>query len=159
MTRRLLLIVAAAVALVAWTSRPRTAKPLPRASRATKEAQTVAVQRDTLNAPSPDSVAVSGFEKPQRSGWESMFVTNHCARTMHGLALDITYSDMDGRMLHRASHTLGLDPPLPPGETRLVRIASFDRNGLFYYHKSPRAPRAAQATPFKVKVKVTYIVL
>ncbi len=126
---------------------PKTGKALPAALHTAKAAA------DTVFA--PDSVTVAGFEKPLRAVRESMFVTNRTGRDIAGLAVDIVYLDMQGRMLHKATHRI--DVSIPAGETRRVEITSFDRQGLFYYHLSPLPQRATRATPFKVNVSVKYV--
>lgn len=110
---------------------------------------------DTIYAPSRDSIAVAGFEKPLRSAYESMYITNKTASKVDGMGIEITYSDTEGRMLHRVSHDISAE--IPSGETRLIEVKSFDRNGLYYYRLSPVPPRAKHATPFDVTIKVTYI--
>lgn len=111
---------------------------------------------DTVTAPSPDSIAVSGFEKTLRSSRESMYISNLTADSLAGLGIEITYMDMDRRMLHKSVHDLA--EAIPAGETRLVDVPSFDRQALYYYHLSPLPPRARHATPFRASVRVIYVV-
>lgn len=147
--RALTAILLAAATVAAWS-----AKPLPRRHRTpVRQTETVA---DTVF--SPDGIAVSGFEKPLRSDRESMFVTNRGADTIRGIGLEIEYTDMRGRMLHRARHNINPELAIAPGQTQMVYVASFDRHRLFYYYMTARPSRAAQATPFKAKVNVRYIV-
>lgn len=110
---------------------------------------------DTVNIADTDSVTVSGFEKAQKASRESMMLTNNTAREFSSLRLEITYTDMKGRMLHKAIHDVA--EAIPPGETRIVSVPSFDRQNLFYYHLSPMQARATQATPYDVKVRVLHI--
>lgn len=110
---------------------------------------------DTLRGPECRALQVSGFDKPLRAVRESMFVTNTSADSVAGFGIEITYSDMRGRQLHKASHDVSTE--IPAGETRRVEVRSFDRSGLFHYRLSPAGRRAAQATPFDVRVRVTYI--
>ena len=123
---------------------------------AAKRTQTRAVQPtiqyDTITAPPADSIALSGFEKPLRSVRESLFVTNHTCRPLTGVILEVSYFDMHGNLLHRATREASVT--LPAGETRRIELPSFDRQQLFYYHQSPLPRGAVQATPFDVKVRV-----
>lgn len=112
---------------------------------------------DTIWAPPRDSVAVAGFEKTLRSTRESMYVTNYTSGPVEGIGIEITYTDMNDRMLHKASHHVG--DGIPWGETRMIEVPSFDRQGLYYYHRSPVPQRTSQATPFKVRVAVLYILI
>lgn len=131
-------------------------RPTPRTvRRAAPVSATVGLPRDTVAFPAADSVSVAGFEKPLRAMKETMFVTNNSAEPIADVGLDIVYTDIKGRMLHRAAHFLEVS--IPPGETRRVEIPSFDSSGLFYYRLSPVPARATNATPFDVKVTVTFI--
>lgn len=114
------------------------------------------VTYDTVMAPAADSVVVSGFSKPLRATRETMFVTNHTAMPMCGLAVEIEYLDMRGRQLHKAVHELS--EAIPPGETRMVRVPTFDSASEFYYHLSAVPARATHATPFEVKITVKYTI-
>lgn len=144
-------LAAACDAAARWRRPVRPDAPAARASKKTPSAP----EHDTVDVDS-GLITVAGFEKTLRSSRESMFVTNHSALPVTALQLDITYKDMSGRMLHRQSQWVSAD--IPPGETRMVAIASFDRQNLFYYHLSPLPPRATRATPFKVWVEVPRII-
>ncbi len=113
------------------------------------------VVSDTVRGTTADSVVVAGFEKAQKSSRESMMVTNGTGSAFSSVCLEITYKDMQGRMLHKAVHDVA--EIIPAGETRMVSVPSFDRQNLFYYRLSPMQPRARQATPFDVEVKVIYV--
>ncbi|MCM1032755.1 MAG: hypothetical protein NC405_03265 [Odoribacter sp.] len=110
---------------------------------------------DSVILPAPDSVAVAGFEKSLKSTREMMFVTNNTVRRINSLGFEITYTDIDGHMLHKVIHELDTD--IPPGETRRIDVRSFDSGGIYYYKLSPPGPRTLRATPFDVRVKVLYI--
>lgn len=144
------------VALTAFSALGRRyAKPgAPKARRTPAEAVAEAARLDTV-APAPADMAVAGFEKTLAATRESMFVTNLTARPVEALGLRITYTDMAGAMLHTAVHDV--EACIPPGETRMVSVPSFDRQKVFYYHLSPAPARARAATPFQVTVAVTYI--
>ncbi|MDE7427313.1 MAG: hypothetical protein K2M79_05890 [Muribaculaceae bacterium] len=111
-------------------------------------------EADTVQCliPAAGELVVSGFDKLLNARKESFFITNTGSECVHEVTITVTYLDTDGRMLHKAQHSLTLD--LPVGETRRVQIPSFDTQGVFYYYLSdvPRTRRAA--TPFKVKITV-----
>ena len=109
---------------------------------------------DTVWAPPADSVRVAGFDKALRSRVESVYISNLTDGSISEFALEITYRDMKGRELHKAVHTIQID--LPSGETRKVDFPTFDTQGIYYYHLTPR-PARASAVPFKVTAKVRYI--
>lgn len=158
-TRIILLLVA--LALTAVHAMPRKGKKPDPARKSRTTAVTAApatdIACDTIAFPGTDSIVVAGFEKTLRATKESMIVTNNTSREITAIGLDITYLDMKGRMLHRTTRSIQLPEGLPPGESRMVSIPSFDRQGLFYYHHSPKPRRATQATPFRVAVTVSHI--
>ncbi len=160
MNARILLLLAALALTVAHAAPRKGKKPDPaRKTRTTAKAAASAttIDCDTIAFPGPDSVEVAGFEKTLRATKESMIVTNNTSHEITAIGLDITYLDMKGRMLHRTTRSIQLPEGLPPGESRMVSIPAFDRQGLFYYHLSPKPRRATQATPFRVAVTVSYI--
>lgn len=153
--RRALPILAAFCVLAA--SGQQLTRRLPaqaRRSAATPAPATLPVC-DTVRGDECRALQVSGFEKPLRAMRESMFVTNTSPDTVTGFGIEITYTDTRGRQLHKAAHDVAEE--IPAGETRRVEVRSFDRSGLFHYRLSPAPRRAAQATPFDVRVRVTYI--
>lgn len=153
-------VTAAVISMAAFGGTPFTkpARPgrAPGTERMSKAAKRVSPY-DTVRTPAADSIVVAGFEKTLRSNRESMYVSNRTSSPIEGLGIDITYLDMKGRMLHRSSHDIS--ETVPAGETRLVDLLSFDRQGLYYYHLSPVPSRASRATPFQVKVAVSYILI
>lgn len=112
---------------------------------------------DTIMLPPADSITVADYEKTLRSNTESMIISNHTSDDITAVGLDIQYLDMKGRMLHRCTQKVNIPDGIPQGESRMVSVPSFDRQGLFYYHLSPKPKRATRATPFKVAVTVSYI--
>lgn len=157
--RRLLLILAILAALTpaaVEAGKPHHPSP-PRAGRKAvpRTTRPPVIVYDTVSGCATDSVTVSGFEKAQKASRESMMITNGCSRACSATGIEITYKDMQGRMLHKAVREVA--EVIPPGETRMVSVPSFDRQNLFYYHLSPRQARAAQATPFDVEVRVIYL--
>lgn len=98
-----------------------------------------------------DSITFAGFDKPLQSTRETFFVTNNTPIPIAWIALDITYLDMDGRMLHRREVRIDID--LPQGETRLASVKSFDLQKSLYYHRSHTSKRST-AIPFTVEIAV-----
>lgn len=156
--RRLILVVAAMTVLL-YVEAGKPHHPSPgRAERSRTARRTQlepVVVYDTVYAGVADSVSVSGFEKAQTATRESMMISNNGSADLVAVGIDISYLDMQGRMLHKASHHVA--EIIPAAETRMVNVPSFDRQNLFYYHLSPMSRRAAQATPFDVKVEVKYV--
>jgi hypothetical protein len=97
-----------------------------------------------------DVISFAGFDKPASSRRETFHVVNGSDLHITALRLRITYSDLQGRMLHRRELTLPID--IPQGETRMADIATFDRQNTLYYHKS-RPPRKG-GMPFGVEISL-----
>lgn len=96
-----------------------------------------------------------GFDKTVTGNMESFFISNGLDKTISGIEIVITYTDLKGRQLHKRS--VSLDCDLPSGETKRFDIKSWDTQKSFYFHKSVRPKR--QATPFDVRIElisVTY---
>ncbi|MBD5422668.1 MAG: hypothetical protein HDR49_06550 [Bacteroides sp.] len=110
------------------------------------------IAADTISLDADSSMlTVAGFDKPLRSGVETMFVTNHTGRQIDGVTFTIDYFDLSGRKLH--SRTLTVRATIPAGETRQVSFRTWDRQQSFYYRLSSK-PRRADGTPFEVAVKI-----
>ena len=90
-----------------------------------------------------------GFDKTVTSSIESFFISNGLQDTLTGLEVEITYSDMKGRQLHKRS--VHVDCDIPAGETKRIDIKSWDTQKSFYFHKSIKPKR--QATPFDVTLR------
>lgn len=110
---------------------------------------------DTLRNPSPIVFTVSGYDKPLRTSRETFLVTNDSPRDMKRLALSIVYTDMKGRQLHQRTDTIDAD--VPAGETRMLKISTWDTQHSFYYHRGQR-PRTANVTPYDVKFNIDFII-
>ncbi len=106
---------------------------------------------DTVRNVGRDDLRLSGYDKTLNSRVESLFVSNRLDRDITEIELRITYSDLKGRMLHKAVRRIRAI--VPAGETRRVEFPSWDRQNTFYYHKG-RAPRTRNVTPFKVTCEV-----
>lgn len=111
------------------------------------EADTPVAIADTLLLDS-GMVVISGYEKELRSTVESFFITNKGPKDLNNITLTITYMDMAGRKLHERTEDISV--PLPAGDTRMVRIPSWDRQKVWYYYLSNRPRTRSQATPFRV---------
>lgn len=97
-----------------------------------------------------------GFDKTATSNVESFFITNFLDSTIARMTVEITYSDMQDRQLHKQSAEI--ECAIPSGETRRTDIKTWDTQKAFYYHRSAKPRR--QATPFEVSIElksVTFI--
>lgn len=106
----------------------------------------------------PDSgvITVSGFAKPLGSRHESMYLTNRGSRHVRAVRLTLDYRDLSGRQLHNRSDSVGAD--LPAGQTRHVRLQSFDREGTCCYLHSVNPRSRSRQTVFTVTVRVDSVV-
>ncbi len=109
---------------------------------------------NTLEAP---AVSIKGYDKPLRSRRETFFASNNGKREICALAYTIRYYDTQDRLLHSASHNTSCI--IPAGETRQLSIRSWDIQNAFYYRLSTVPERAAQATPYNVKISVDTVFL
>lgn len=143
----------------------RTKHSIPKAYTAASSAET-SEQSDTKTVSmASDSIVFCdsirplirfyGFDKTVTGNKESFFVSNSLDREIIGMEIDITYTDMKGRQLHK--RTVHLDSKLPTGETRRYDISSWDTQKSFYFHRSVKPRR--QATPFDVKLELISVTL
>lgn len=111
--------------------------------------------RDTVRT-HLDSIAFSGYDKPNQAVREAFFVTNRHpdSITLSELCVTFTYFDMQGRMLHEAAHTVKCQ--IPPGATRRLEVPSWDRTNAFHYFLSPAPPRR-QSSPYRVSSTLLYV--
>ncbi len=103
-------------------------------------------ETDTIAADRLHAIVLSGYDKPINATRETFFVTNSTDSTLVALTVTLTYHDMTGRLLHKATHTINCH--IPAGETRAVPVPTWDRQHSFYYHKAA-APRR-RSTPYSV---------
>ena len=99
---------------------------------------------DTIPSPAPETVRLSGYDKPLGSRVESLFVSNRLDRDIIALEITLTYRDLQGRTLHEA--------------TRRIQFPSWDTQNSFYYRHS-RRPRTANVTPYDVTCTVRSCIL
>ena len=114
-------------------------------------------QAELMTAGSPDSLSISGYDKPLRSTRETFFLTNRHGSPLHAIKLHITYYTMGGEMLH--SRDITIDTPIPPGETRQISTSSWDRQKAYYYIGTRVTPRSAKAIPYYPKIDIGSVLL
>lgn len=110
---------------------------------------------DTVRLPDKGMIELSGYDKPLRTSRETMLVTNLSDRGLHSMAITINYVDMQNRQLHTRTDTINAD--VPAGETRMVKVATWDTQHSYYYHAGQQ-PRTSYVTPYDVRVKVEFAV-
>lgn len=157
-THKLLVtLILAAIGTAATTAQNmrRSTPSKPRRTASHPKPQQIVVEYDTVASPAVDSIAIADFEKPLRSMRESMTVHNHTSRQIVDVELDMVYTDMNRRMIHRARHTV--NAMIPAGESRRIDVPTFDSSASFYYRKSNKPRYTNHATPFDVDVTVIYI--
>lgn len=96
-----------------------------------------------------------GFDKTVTSNLESFFITNSLESAIDGLDVEIIYSDMKGRLLHKRS--VHVDCHIPASETKRTDIKSWDFQKSFYFHQSVKPKR--QATPFDVRLRLLSVTI
>ncbi len=101
-------------------------------------------------------IAVAGYDKPLRSRFETVFITNQTSRFLEKAELTLRYTDMQGRQLHEVTRWIRCD--IPSGETRMVTFTSWDRQFSFYYHLT-RPPRTPSVTPYDVSCTPRRLIL
>lgn len=138
------------ILLAAFTAYPRKQRTGP--GRISPIPTAPAMCIDTIAADSA-SLRLSGYDKPNQAAFETFFVTNLTSDStnLDGFVVTLTYFDSQGRQLHRRTEPVNVD--LPAGETRSVRIATWDVNRAFHYYRSP-APVRRPSTPYSVKAQV-----
>lgn len=99
---------------------------------------------------SPDSITIADYDKPLRSNYETIFVTNRHQRKLVQITINIDYIDMNGSQLHSRSVTVECD--ITPGTTRQLQMRAWDRQKAFYHHTTRSKPRSPHARPYKVVV-------
>lgn len=154
-TMRIFLLSGLLVAMLCGSVQPqaygrkKVVTTRPRLERLAVAPDSLRAQVDSAAMAALDSLRLSGYDKPLRSRSESLFVTNGASRRLTRLALTIAYYDMEGRELHKVEIEKGVD--VPPGATRQVVFASWDKQLTFVYHRSERSSRGVK---YKVKAAV-----
>lgn len=147
MKRPILSLLTATVLLCAGISEAQPRHKTITTRRGLKVEQTIHAVKaeacDTLVGPDSAQVRLSGYDKPQRSTTESLFVSNLSERRLRRLSLTVTYTDMQGRQLHAARVSLPCD--IPAGETRRLYWRAWDRQQSMCYRLSVRSRQSRAA--------------
>ena len=101
---------------------------------------------DCNNGYKISQVGFYGYDKPQSSANETFMISNGTDRTMTGIALYIDYTDTEGSQITKKY--VKLSCRIPPGETRIAEIKSWDTQKSYYYINSQ--PSRHSGTPYKV---------
>lgn len=102
--------------------------------------------KDCNNGYNISQIEFTGYDKPQSSSTETFFITNHTDRTMSGVTLYIEYLDLEGRQLNKKF--LRLTCIIPPGETRIANIPSWDKQKQFHFINSDASKKGG--LPYRV---------
>lgn len=101
-----------------------------------------------------ERIRFSGFDKTPSSNKESFFITNSTDSTLHGMSVEIEYTDLNGRELHRRSMDIECD--IPSSDTRRVDIPTWDLQHAFRHYRCAATRRPT--TPFRVSVILQSVV-
>lgn len=93
-------------------------------------------------------IRFSGFDKTPSSNKESFFITNSTDSIMKGLTVEIEYTDLKERLLHKRS--VAIDCDIPPKDTRRVDVPTWDIQHAFRHYRC--SPTKRPTTPFRVKI-------
>lgn len=145
-----LLLVSLSLSARKQRTGPQQLHPVPAQS---ERVEPQPVPFDTVFSPSKSEIRFSGYDKPNRATRETFFVTNNLLDSVTIVEIEVTftYSDMQDRMLHRASQVIKCD--IPHGETRKLSVRSWDANNAFHYFRSTPPQRRA-SSPYKVSSAV-----
>lgn len=130
---------------------------LPAAAKLPKLQRTIDTKEvlDTI-AVAANQLILSGYDKPNGANKETFLVTNQMDSTITMLEVELTYEDMTGRMLHRRTEQVRC--LIPSGETRSLKIATWDPNHSYHYFRSA-APSRKASVPYRVSSKPLRVVL
>lgn len=98
-------------------------------------------------------IELSGYDKTTQSTKESFLLTNNSERNIAGMVIELTYIDLQGRMIHKRDETVKYN--VPPGETRMISIRTFDEQKTLYYKNS--TPPRSGGMPYSVDIKINSI--
>lgn len=150
-TALILSVIAVTLTAMAASKRQSTSRGHVKAA-VEAPAPTAEVAVDTLSATDP-GISIVGYDKPANATRETFFIVNNTDHTVTGITVTFTYTDMQGRRLHQATHTVECE--VPPGDTRNAAVPSWDRQRSFHYHLSAK-PRKA-STPYNVTHRIDRI--
>lgn len=94
-------------------------------------------------------ITVQGYDKPLRSRYETMFVTNHTDSTVTAVRMRLQYISMDGDTIHEAVRVVKCQ--MPPKATRRITLSSWDKQLTLYYHLTAK-PSRLKGTPYKINI-------
>lgn len=94
-------------------------------------------------------IAIGKYDKPLRSRFESVFITNRTDSTVTALSLQLTYTSMQGDTIHQAVRLFNYR--LPPRSTRRLTFSSWDKQQTLYYHLTDK-PSKLRGTPYNVSI-------
>ena len=153
----LLLCVATALAVCASPRKQTTARSGLKTAPTTSIPNTGSNSSTATDTIVPDTacITIAGYDKPANATKETFFVVNNTDRTITGLTITLNYTDMQGRQLHQATHTISCS--IPPRQTRMTAVPSWDRQPSFHYHLGA-TPRK-QSTPYDVSCSISQAIL
>lgn len=140
----ILMLTLAASCLIVSADTKTTRRNLKAATAATAAVDT------SLMTEATDSLSISGYDKPLRSTQETLFVTNRCRSAINMVSITITYTSVNGEMLHRRN--VNLPCSIPAGETRQLAFRSWDRQQAYYHHATRVIPRSQKAIPYRTEI-------
>lgn len=150
-------ILVSAVSIMADnTLRGNKLKAMPEALNPAMAGKITPIVTDTLREPENTVISLSGYDKPLRTSRETFLVTNNGEKDMLSMAVTIDYMDMEGRQLHQRTDTI--DARVPAGETRMLRLSTWDSQHSYYYHLGQK-PRTSNVTPYRVKARVEFVTI
>ena len=97
-----------------------------------------------------ESIRFTGYDKNVGSSKETFHVVNGSHQDLTGMTIELTYKDMQGRMLH--SRKLTVKCEIPKEETRKIDISSWDTQKSFYYFLSNEPQKVA--SPYQVEIRL-----
>lgn len=151
----LLAILTATIAMDA-TAQRTTRKNLNKRTVIVQTKEQAGVRNDTILKPDNSLVKLSGYDKPLNTSIETILTTNLSTDTIKAISFRIGYFDTSSRELHQ--RTVELQCDIPPGSTRMLSYASWDKQKSFYYIRSKK-PKRGVATPYEVSCSVNYITI
>jgi len=79
-------------------------------------------------------LSFTGYDKPSSSDTETFFITNNTDYPLAGVDIEIEYLTADSTQLHKRMESISAN--VPAGETRQVKIRSWDTQHSFHFKDS-----------------------
>lgn len=76
----------------------------------------------------------TGYDKPSTSDTETFFITNNTAYQLIGIDIEIEYLSADSTQFHKRMESISVN--VPEGETRQVKLRSWDIQHSFHFKNS-----------------------